>query len=274
MTEQAPAATPTTFRAAGEAFGVPVRISTDGESLWAKLQDLLPPGWIDHGEDAPVDPEREIAHFALMPDGLEYVLMRDDMVLARSSLEIALHVFDAQLRGYIALHSPDRIFVHAGVVAHRGKAIVIPGMSFSGKTTLVAELLRQGATYYSDEYAVIDADGRVHPFPKPLSIRLRDGVGTRTDVTALGGKAGTEPLQLGLIVVSQYRRDATWQPRSLSHGEAVIQLLANTIPAQERPEETMNALRRAVDGSGAVALQGERGEAAAMVEQVLASVPG
>jgi hypothetical protein len=272
MTEPA-AETPSTFRAVGEACGVPVRISTDAESVWAKLRELFPPGWVDRGEDAEIDPEREISHFTLMQDGGDYVLMRDDRVLARSSLDIALHVFDAQLRAHIALRSPDRIFVHAGVVGHRGKAIVIPGMSFSGKTTLVAELVRQGATYYSDEYAVLDEQGLVHPFPKPLSIRLSDGVGTRTAVEHLGGAAGTTPLPLGLIVISQYRRDATWQPRSLSHGEAVIQLLANTIPAQERPEETMNALRRAVDGSGAVALQGERGEAGAMVEQVLAAVP-
>ena len=80
-------------------------------------------------------------------------------------------------------------------------------------------------------------------------------------------------MPLGLIVVSQYRRDATWQPRTLSPGEAVIHLVANTIPAQNRPEETMNAVRQAVDGSGAVALQGERGDAAVIVEQLLASVP-
>jgi hypothetical protein len=274
MTEQAPTASPTSFRAMGEACGVPVRISTDDEAIWTRLQDLLPPGWIDLGEDVAVDPEREIAHFTLTSDPPDYVLMRDDAVLARSSLEIALHVFDAQLRAHIALHSPDRVFVHAGVVGHRGKAIVIPGMSFSGKTTLVAALVRAGATYYSDEYAVFDAQGLIHPYPKPLSVRLRDGLGTRTDVAALGGTAGTEPLPLGVVVVSQYRRDATWQPRTLSPGEAVINLVAHTIPAQLRPEETMTAIRTAVDGSGAVAFEGERGDAAGMVEQILNSVPG
>jgi hypothetical protein len=273
MTEQVAAASPTPFRAVGEACGVPVRISADSESVWANLQELLPPGWIEHAEGAEVDPEREIAHFTLMQDGIDYVLMRDEMVLARSSLPIALHVFDAQLRGHIALHSPNRVFVHAGTVGYRGRAIVIPGSSFSGKTTLVAELVRAGATYYSDEYAVFDQEGLVHPYPKPLSIRHRHGMGTRTDVENIGGTAGTEPLRLGLVVVSQYRRDATWQPRSLSNGEAVIQLVSNTIPARLRPEETMRTLRSAVDGSGAVALEGERGEAATMVQQLLDSVP-
>jgi hypothetical protein len=92
-------------------------------------------------------------------------------------------------------------------------------------------------------------------------------------VEQLGGIAGTEPLPLGLIVVTQFRLDATWQPRTLSQGEAVIQLVANTIPAQARPEETMAAVRAAVEGSGAVALEGERGDAEAMVQQLLDSVP-
>jgi hypothetical protein len=35
----------------------------------------------------------------------------------------------------------------------------------------------------------------------------------------------------------------------------------------------MRTLRSAVDGSGAVALEGERGEAATMVQQLLDSVP-
>jgi hypothetical protein len=80
-------------------------------------------------------------------------------------------------------------------------------------------------------------------------------------------------LPLGLVVVAQYRHGATWAPRTLSPGEAVIQLVANTIPAQARPEETMAAVRSAVDGSGAVGLQGDRGDAAEIAQQLLDSVP-
>jgi hypothetical protein len=113
----------------------------------------------------------------------------------------------------------------------------------------------------------------VHPYAKPLSIRQGPHIGSAHPVEHLGGTAGTEPLPLGLIVVSQYLPDATWEPQALTSGEAVLALLANTVPAQERPEETMNALRAAVDGSGAIALQGERGDAKAMVGQILAAVP-
>jgi hypothetical protein len=280
MSEQATSAGPdkgwpTPFRLAGSAFGVAVRISTDTEELRPRLAQLLPPGWVDAPpEELHVAPGVEVPHFGLFThDGIEYVLMRDTAVLARSDLNIALHVFDAQLRAYIALHSPNHIFVHAGVVGHRGRAIVIPGKSFSGKTTLVAELSRAGATYYSDEYAVLDQGGMVHPYAKPLSIRTDAGLGTNHDVETLGGTVGAEPMPLGLIVLSQYMPGATWSPQPVTSGEAVLALLANTVPAQERPEETMHALRAAVDGSGAVALAGQRGEAAEIAEQILAAVP-
>jgi hypothetical protein len=277
MTEQAVTATtwPTPYRLAGEACGVHIRISADSKDVADRMAELLPPGWVDHSDDpAAVDPSQEVPNFTLLTkDGIEYVLGRDDTLLSRASLDIALHVFDAQLRAYIALHSPNRVFVHAGVVGHRGRAIVIPGKSFSGKTTLVAELVRAGATYYSDEYAVLDEQGLVHPYPKPLSIREGVRVGTLHPVESIGGTAGSEPLPIGLLVIAQYRKDATWDPRHLTSGEAVLSLLANTVPAQDRPEETMRALRAAIDDSGAVALDGERGDAKAVVQQLLDSVP-
>jgi hypothetical protein len=260
---------------AGEACGVAVRISTDTEELAPRLAELLPPDWVEHPfDELHVEPDVEVPHFALFThDGIEYQLMRDTVMLARSDLRVALHIFDAQLRAYIALHSPNRIFVHAGAVGHRGRAIVIPGKSFSGKTTLVAELVRAGATYYSDEYAVLDESGLVHPYAKPLSIRVDHGVGINHAVESLGGAPGTEPLPLGLIVLSQYLPGATWEPQPLSSGEAVLAMLSNTVPAQDRPEETMHALRAAVDGSGAIALAGERGNASEMAAQLLASLP-
>jgi hypothetical protein len=65
---------------------------------------------------------------------------------------------------FVAEHAPDHLFVHAGVVGWEGRAIVMPGTSFAGKTTLVRAWLEAGATYYSDEFAVLDRAGRVHPF--------------------------------------------------------------------------------------------------------------
>jgi hypothetical protein len=188
-------------------------------------------------------------------------------VPASSDLDVALEVLESELRMFVASNSPGYVFIHAGVVAQGNRAIVIPGRSFSGKTTLVAELVRAGARYYSDELAVLDHEGLVHPYPKPLSIRLRGFTQTDHDVSELGGTAGTEPLEIGLVVLSEYLPDAVWDPQSISSGEAVLALLANAFGADTRPAETLEALRRAVGTASAV--QSERGEAAAIVDALL-----
>jgi hypothetical protein len=79
--------------------------------------------------------------------------------------------FERRVRLTVAEFAIGKVFLHAGVVAWNNRALIIPAKSFQGKTTLVAELVKKGAVYYSDEYAVLDEDGLVHPFPKKLSMR-------------------------------------------------------------------------------------------------------
>lgn len=176
-------------------------------------------------------------------------------------LESALHFS-------VAVHARRKLFVHAGVVGWRGAALVFPGRSFSGKSTLCAALVRAGATYYSDEYAVLDRQGRVHPYPKPLSLRSTDGLQTqRCPVDALGGQRGTEPLPIGLIVLTRFQGGATWAPRQLSAAEALLGLLEHTVQARARPRFALAVLQRAV--ADVRAATGRRGEAAALAETLL-----
>ena len=179
-------------------------------------------------------------------------------------------MLDTHLQEVVALHAPDLIFVHAGAVAHNGRCLLVPGSSFAGKSTMVAALVRAGATFYSDDFAPLDADGRVHPYPKPLSIRAPRISTTNHDVESLGGRAGQQPLPVGAIVVTRYLPDAEWRPRRLSSGEAALAVLSHTVPAQERPAESLASIRRAVEG--AVVLEGDRGEAAPIASQLLSGV--
>lgn len=248
----------------GTAFGLSIALEADSPWLLERMLAYLPPTW----RDGP--PQEDAARFTIASDdGLEYELRRDDVTLTQAELDVALGVFDAQLRGYIALNAPGRIFVHAGVVTWGERALMIPGRSFSGKTSLVASLVRAGATYYSDEYAVLDEDGLVHPYPKTLSLRLEPGSRLQTEHTVeqLGGAAGNEAAPVHLIVVTQYRTDGVWSPQELSGGDAALELSAHTIPIQERPQESLAAIRGAVEG--ATTLRGERGDAEALVPLLL-----
>jgi hypothetical protein len=244
-------------------YGVRIGVwANDAEAL-ERLAAYLPPGH----RDAPArDVDRR---YSLTRErGLD-VLRVDGRCLGEGhDLDHLGEVFAADLQLYVAEMAPHHVFVHAGAVSWRGEAIIIPGRSLSGKTTLVAELVRAGATYYSDEYAVLDELGRVHPYTDALSIRPESpGRPRRCPVETLGGRSGTEPLPVALVVVTEYRRGAVWEPRLLSAGCGALALLANTVSVRRRPEAALAALREVVV-HGTV-LEGVRGEAGATVPSVL-----
>ena len=227
---------------------------------------VVPPG---STRCSPTDLDATFA-LAAEEDGA-YELTRNGERLAGSlGLELALEVLGRELRTLVAFRAPRHIFIHAGVVAHRGAAIVMPGATMAGKTTLVAALVRAGAEYYSDEFAPLDEEGRVHPFVKPLSLRDDRSVQTDHHVIDLGGVAGEEPVPVAAVIVTQYRAGAEWRPRRLTSGAAVLALLSHTVPAQSRPAQALHAINRAVDG--ATVIHAPRDEADAVAPLVLAEL--
>lgn len=236
--------------------------------------DRLPPGWKPASSPVVVNmysmltsnatPSSKVRRFNLLYAG---------GIRAARSLdpELVLSAFESDVQIYVGILARRRIFVHAGVVEWRGQAIVIPGRSMSGKTTLTAELVRAGATYYSDEYAVLDERGRVHPYPRQLGMRGSDaGEQTKIRAEALGGRVGVKPLPVGMVVVSRYEAGARWRPRRLSAGQGALEVLANTVAARTRPEESLNSIQQAV--TNATIFKGRRGEARETAEFILQSL--
>jgi hypothetical protein len=197
-----------------------------------------------------------------------YLVYRGAERIARTTdLGEALDALEADLRLSVAAYAPRRIFVHAGVVAWQGRAILLPGRTFAGKSTLVAALVRAGATYYSDEYAVLDERGRVHPFPKPIALREGTARARKVPVGQIGGTQGERPIPVGLVVATRYRAGARFRPRRLTPGQAVLELLDNTVPARRAPRRAIAALRAVA--LEAVTLRGARGEAADLAGDLL-----
>ena len=197
------------------------------------------------------------------------LLYGDHVRLARSvDLEELLDTFESDLRLRVAEFAPRRVFVHAGVVGWKGRAIVVPGRSLAGKSTLVAELVKAGATYYSDEYAVFDSRGRVHPFQKPLEMRDQKTYRqTKVSVEEIGGRRGSKPLPVSLVLLTEFRNGVRWRPRRLSQGEGVLGLLSNTVSARRDPEKAFATLQHVV--AKARVLKGARPDASQMLERVL-----
>src|SRR5579884_3269688 len=158
---------PPSYSLVFESFGLAIEVRSDDRELFELLPTVLPPGW--RPTDAPAGSPR----FGLMRDGTVTV-DGEGVARADGDKQAALTTLSAALRHHLALQAPGHIFIHAGVVRVGAAAVVIPGRTFSGKSTLVAALVRAGATYYSDEYAAVDADGMIHPYAKPLSSRPLD----------------------------------------------------------------------------------------------------
>jgi len=177
-----------------------------------------------------------------------------------SDPEQALELMLGDLELWVAEMAPDRVFVHAGCAVVDGRAIVLPGRTMSGKSSLTAALVRAGAAYYSDEYAVLDEAGLAGPYPRPLSIRPYDGgPRVRLPVSELGGMAGSEPVPVGLVAAVRFDPVAGWAIEPLTRATAVLRLLDNTVAAQSRTAAAIDALDRVTQD--AVLLGGTRADA-------------
>jgi hypothetical protein len=246
-----------------ETFGLEMRFCTNSPELLERTEPLLPPGWQRRPKTAT---QKRVG--LLEEDNNIYSIYNDAICTHDApGLEYALMMLEMQLSAHVAIEATDFVAVHAGVVAQGGRAIVLPGVSFSGKTTLVRALVEAGAVYYSDEYAMLDLDGYVHPYARRLSFRPPEGTPVELSVEEIGGVAGTDPLPVGVVAVTHYSPDGEWRPRELSPGAGVLAMMEHAVPAEARAAQTMRVLKKAVEG--AVIVEGERGDAGELAAVLL-----
>lgn len=169
---------------------------------------------------------------------------------------------------FVAEHARTRVFIHAGVVGVDGAAVVIPGRSLSGKSTLVAALVRAGATYYSDEFGLLDRRGRVHPYTRPLAFRPPGRArSVAVPHAELGGAVGDRALPVRAVVVTTYKPGSTWRARSQPGGRGALALVDNAVAARSHSARVLGAVASAVTDADIYA--GPRGEADETAARIL-----
>jgi hypothetical protein len=264
------------------AHGLRVGVRTNEPSVLEGIERHFPAGWkplpagpVNRQYSLKVTPAPSVGRISnpshLSGCARRYLLLRGAQKLVETgTLGEVLQSLEYDLEIYVAERAPHYVFVHAGVVAWHGRAIVIPGRSTSGKSTLVAALSWAGASYYSDEFALLDPSGRVHAYPRPLRLRPTAPSIPVPDEHQISGSVARAPLPVGLVVVTKFVAGATWQPRPLSTGQAILALMANSMSARRQPHVVLATLRHAL--AGASAIGGPRGEAGDTAAQVLAMV--
>jgi hypothetical protein len=258
------------FRKAYLAYGVSFSFGSNSAAVMKNLQSLLPPGSKQSRTDR-VHSTFEVLR-RRQKRGLRmqtvYIALHDDVPLLQTvRLSRVYETVRAELHRYVASSTRSRVVVHAGVVALKNKAVLIPGASQSGKSTLVAEFVRAGARFYSDEYAMIDHRGRIHPFPRPIRIRKKSGNGrTRSSwITAesLGGRNGTRPIEIGMILLCPYRSNATWRPQRLEAGLASLRIMNHCLAIRVTPAPILKLLKQITQSVSV--FHGVRGKAVQVV---------
>lgn len=225
--------------------GTPVRILAP-EGAIRELFALCYARLLDPSSGDAADPiEASVAASGAASGGgfLVRVSGREDAV--EPDAPAAVRRLNHELLHAVMLRAPARFFVHAGVVAWKGRALILPGLSQAGKSTLVLALLQAGAAFLSDELLVFDPARRVaEPFARAVKIRdvcvpyfeawrpwfTGEGEGRFLDPAADGlrfaPEAGVPP---AAVVLPRWDPEGSGRPERISRGEAYLGLAASAL---------------------------------------------
>ena len=161
-----------------------------------------------------------------------------------------------------AVEGADLLRFHAGGVEYRRVGLILPAGTESGKTTLVAGLVRAGFGYLTDEAVALDRDTlMIRPYPKPLSLdrgswplfpELEPHVDLATDdykraqwqvpAEAIRPGALGSPCRVRVIAFPRYEPGAETVLEQLGRAEGLVELAANTFGSVGRSRATFDLL--------------------------------
>jgi hypothetical protein len=253
-------------------FGVSVRISTPTPEAHRRLRFCYSamaglPAALEGAIEARIDPDG--SGFTIRVPG------RTDGTAP--DVSGAIRIMNHELLHAAMLRASHLFYVHAGVVAASGRAVILPGLSRAGKSTLVLALLDLGTDLLSDELLVFDPQSsRVLAFPRAIKIRDEcvphfrqwtrwfEGEGeTRfLDLGSLRGRIGADAFPWA-IVIPHWDPEGDDRPRPITRGEAFLALTASALNFGTHRTESLAHLVRICENTRTFALSWRDPHAAA-----------
>jgi len=159
---------------------------------------------------------------------------------------------------HLADKSEGGLLLHAAAAAWRGRAVLFPGKTGTGKTMLMSWLMTKGFEYLTDELVYVPfGSGKIDPFVRPLNVKssgkeaLTPGVidfeavapqlmsgpsVTLVPRSALGQRGTVGSTPLGAIVFPTFRPEGPFVFSPLPRSAAGMGLMSCLINARNLPD--------------------------------------
>jgi hypothetical protein len=250
-----------------EAPGFSISVAADCPRTLQRIERYLLP-WLPRKQSSHDAPEIDIVlRRTSQPDYFE-IGVNGEVVGANETMPYLFTLIQQVADDAMVRHLRCEIAIHAGTVVYQGKAIVMPGPSGSGKSRLVQELLRLGAEYCSDEYAILDPQGCVHPYPRALMIRAANDEQQPVLASDLRATVCDHASPASLFLFLRYEADREGlDVQPLDRSEALIRLLQNTPQVMAEKDHVLVPLKAAM--SVAASYAGARGEGPRAAAEIL-----
>jgi HprK-related kinase A len=136
-------------------------------------------------------------------------LYRDGRAIVRrapAGLAIARVVWEVN-RGVVE-EAQNQLLLHAAAAERDGRVVLLAGPEGSGKSTLVAALVRSGLRYVTDETVAVELPGvTIAPYPKPIALD-RGSLESLGDLSAAVPSTLATGLEQRLVPAQAIRPDA------------------------------------------------------------------
>lgn len=270
---------------AGE--GVAIRWGPFVSRIVIKLPELAAPLHLLYA-DFPIEPPGGICdfHVCVRPRSLRLPWTEQQVEFLLDGARVfqpfprrsALTMFEWRLNWCVYGLANHFLIYHAAVVERDGCALLLPGHSGIGKSTLCAGLVTAGWRLLSDELALLGPhDGRLRPLARPISLKNRSiemlkniardaSFGPVASDTAKGRVAHMKPPPSSvrradelatprLIVFPRFTRNPSLRLTELSKTKTFFSLAENALNYEMHGERGFRAMIRLVDDSDCYELE-------------------
>lgn len=243
----------------GSLISIEIRTDSDAQRILEGLEIHWPPRGL--AKISRPESSRPVAHVRLaMVDGALDVLADGVSVPGGwDRVESTLGLFAAE-------HLSNLVALHAALILTDVGAIVLPGSSHAGKSTLAWEARRRGMHVLGDEYTLIDpSTGRVQGWPRPVRRRTPSGLERWVSSAEEHSLAHVDHR---VALVAAVRFDPTSDAMAgMKRSDMVLRVLENTVCARNRPEDSFRAALALTDNAHLIG--GTRAESSAALDHLL-----